>query len=217
MENPPGENNESLEGAGGEENNTPPGGSDDSQSGGGGSKSLDAMSADELRAEIAKKDSLIGKLRPTEAAYKKLQKDHEAAQAKLTEIEQSKLDATEREKVRAEAAEKERDDLRIKVEQRAIRSAVQLEAVKLGFHKPEDAYLFIKTDDVTFDDDGEPEGIEERVKALAKERDYLVNKEQRKNPPNPSANSSREEGQTTPEQDKNARELFHSTTRRRWG
>jgi len=179
---------------------------------------LASLTPEQLRARVEAQQRNIRQLRSVEKSFKKLNRDHETLKGRLDADEKAKLDATEREKQRADAAEAERDRLQGEVRKRAVRAAVQLEAVKLGFHNPEDAYLFIDLDDIEFDDDGEPQGVRDLVKDLAKQRDYLVAKDggngtSGRNPPPPSDRSQRAPGKFTPEQDAEHKSLFKRQTK----
>lgn len=59
-----------------------------------------------------------------------------------------------------------------------IRHAVEMAAGRLGFHKPEDAAQLMDWAEVTVDEDGKVKGIEEALKALLKERSYLIRPQQ---------------------------------------
>jgi len=91
--------------------------------------------------------------------------------------EERKLAAmTELEKVQAElkASEDAREAIERDARQALISHAVHLEAATANFHKPEDAMAFLGVAEFDVDDEGKVQGVAEALKALAKERPYLV-------------------------------------------
>ncbi|MDR3572868.1 MAG: hypothetical protein P4L50_03320 [Anaerolineaceae bacterium] len=144
---------------------------------------LDVMFADRAKraSEKATADLLteLGLKNKTELAdYVKKQKQSESDQ--LSEVEKLKkqnLDLeTEKNKIAEEA----------KVSR--IRSAVETAAAKLNFHKPEDAYALADTQEIKIGDDGKITGVDESLKALVKDRPYLVDTGKQK-PPNTNSGS----------------------------
>ncbi len=128
--------------------------------------------ADELQAEL---DSI-------RAALKKANAEAANRRKKLTEFEtaeQKRKDAelTEIEKLQkaSEAAEKRAATAEAGLRESLLRAAVHLEAVKLGFHNPEDAAL-ADLSGVTVEDGGGVTGADVALKALVKSRPYLIAK-----------------------------------------
>lgn len=64
-----------------------------------------------------------------------------------------------------------------RVRQMALRHAVELEAISLSFHKPEDALALADFSDVEIDDDGivDRKEVKKLLGKLAEDRPYLVN------------------------------------------
>jgi sRNA-binding protein len=105
------------------------------------------------------------------AARKK--KDDEVAAADLKR-KQAELSETERLKAQLGEAEKAKLQAEARASDLAIRHAVELAATKLKFHRPEDAYALMDLSGVSIGDDGKVAGVDETLKALVKERAYLV-------------------------------------------
>jgi hypothetical protein len=119
----------------------------------------------------------IDQLRDEVRAGKATQKELDEARKKLKEIE----DAGKSELERATARATEEEQRRTAAEQRAADLALQLTveraAGKLGFHDPDDAFRLIDRRAVKLSEDGEPENVEELLKALAKAKPHLVKAE----------------------------------------
>jgi hypothetical protein len=105
-------------------------------------------------------------------AIAKKAKDAEAAQ--LSEAEKSQKAFAE---AQARIAELEAQHAQALAESKTlrIRSAVEVAAAALKFHKPEDAYLLADVAAITIGDDGKVSGVEAVLKDLAKARPYLIN------------------------------------------
>jgi hypothetical protein len=177
-------------------------GGESGQQGGGGHADL---TVDQLREKLATQDKTLEKLRGIEREYAKEKKAFDAAQTKLKEIDDQQKTELERERERADQAEARSTQLEADRRGRAVRYAVGMAAAKLNFHNPDDVHHFLTFSDEDFDEQGEPKGVEAKVKKLAEERPYLV-VEPGKNGPPSSPNSDRREGQLTPEQDRLYRE-----------
>lgn len=122
----------------------------------------------ELRAQVKRVNAESAERRRKLAAF-------EAA-----EVERKQADLSELEKLRVQVAEK--DDLYQQsineLTKLRIRHAVEMAAGRLGFHKPEDAAQLMDWAEVTVDEDGKVKGVEEALKALLKDRPYLVRQQQ---------------------------------------
>ena len=115
------------------------------------------------------------------AALKSANKEAADRRKKLDAFEKAdeerKLAAmTELEKVQAalKASEDAREAIGRDARKALISHAVHLEAVTANFHKPEDAMAFLDVAGFDVDDEGKVEGVADALKALAKERPYLV-------------------------------------------
>ena len=100
---------------------------------------------------------------------------------RLADIEASQLSETEKRDKRIKELEdqlKEEADnnaaIVAQANQRLINSALIAEATALSFHKPEDAPRFVDMAGLSVDDSGNVTGAKDAIKALAKERVYLV-------------------------------------------
>ena len=100
---------------------------------------------------------------------------------RLADIEASQLSETEKRDKRIKELEdqlKEEADnnaaIVAQANQRLINSALIAEATALNFHKPEDAPRFVDMAGLSVDESGNVTGAKDAIKALAKERAYLV-------------------------------------------
>jgi len=117
-----------------------------------------------VREELRKANREAAERRKKLAAYEDDEKRR--AEAALTEA-QKQARLLEEYQTRAMKAEADLADLR-------LRFLVEREASKLHFHNPEDAYQLADLAGVEIGEDGKATGIDAALKALAKERPYLV-------------------------------------------
>lgn len=168
----------------------PTGGSTGSgDSAGGEAKALEAARKGEKEALARERETK----KALEAAELKLKA---AADAEKSELERAQ-----------EAQKKAEEDLKTERANRqrlALRYAVARYATAANFENPEDALGFIDLDQIEFDEAGEPKGVEELVKQLAKDKPYLLKQATGKQPPPSTTPSSRNvDGKTlTAEQEK---------------
>jgi len=130
------------------------------------------LSQEELVALLGERDTHIGTLNQECAARRVTAKEHddaEAARVAKGQTTDQRL-ATENAKVVAE-----RDALKSKLEQSdadrdalTIRTAIAVEAGKLGFANPEDAWTLLDTSKVEIAEDGTVKGFEKPLEELAK-------------------------------------------------
>ena len=109
----------------------------------------------------------LKKVKALEAAEKKRSEaelsELELAQAKVVELEQAKADAESQAQAKA-----------LEVNEKLIKAEVRLVAGTMGFVSPGDAYQLAELADVSVDDEGEVKGVEKALKALAKDKPYLL-------------------------------------------
>lgn len=108
--------------------------------------------------------------------------DLKSKAAKLTELEKAQMSEAEKQAARVAELEAQiaqaQADAQTQMEaanRRLIQSALVAEATAAKFHKPEDAPRFVDMDALKVDDAGNVTGAKDAIKALAKEREYLVN------------------------------------------
>ncbi len=115
----------------------------------------------------------------------------EADEAKRKEAELSEVEKADQ---RAKAAEAKALDLEKRWRDGMLRSAVTVEASKLQFYDPEDAYHLADLSALTVSDDGAVTGVEEALKALVKAKPHLVKSNTTTTPPDVNAQNR---GRTT--------------------
>ena len=126
-------------------------------------------------------ESLQAELEEGRAALKKVNNESADRRIKLAAFEKAEearklADMTELEKLQAEL-ERERDAHAAAeqgAQQAKITHAVELAAMKANFHNPADAMKFLGDTKFTVTDKGEVDGVADALKALAKDRPYLV-------------------------------------------
>jgi len=125
------------------------------------------FSQDELNAII---NDRLARERNKYADYDQLK----TAAQKLKEIEDSQK--SESEKLQESLAELQRQNeaLQEARKQDAIRMAVIAEAQKAGWRDPNDAIRLLDADAVEITDKGEVKGVSDLLKAIAKEKPYLL-------------------------------------------
>jgi hypothetical protein len=127
---------------------------------------------------------------------KKLQAKEDAEKTDLEKLTE------ERDALRAEKAELETRTRRL-----AVRHQAELAARELNFWDASDVERYIPLDGVEFDDAGEPKGIADAVKQLAKDRPHLVKAVAANGPP-ATPKSDRLAGQVSPDEERAARERY---------
>lgn len=124
--------------------------------GDGGAKTYDEKYVKELRAEAADN-------------RRKLQ----AAEAKLKEASDKDLSETERLTKAAKEADEKATAAELKSRTRLARAEVLAAAAKANIVDPDAAYKLI-SDQIEFDDEGEPKGVDKLIEQLAKDKPYLL-------------------------------------------
>ncbi len=122
---------------------------------------------DELNAII---NDRLARERNKYADYDQLK----TAAQKLKEIEDSQK--SESEKLQEHLAELERQNKALQEarKQDAIRMAVIAEAQRAGWRDPNDAIRLLDADGIEITDQGEVKGVSDKLKAIAKEKPYLL-------------------------------------------
>lgn len=134
--------------------------------------SLSGLSQAELLKRLQDSQKHITKLNRESAARRKKIEAFETAEKKRQD---ESLTETERYKQRT--AELEAQLSREKEVRQAslIRSEVRIQALKLGFTDPDDAYSLLDLSEVEFEEEtGDVQGIDKLLKALAKSKPYLL-------------------------------------------
>ena len=119
-------------------------------------------------------EEYVKKLRAEAAGYRRRVRELEE---KVKRYEDEKLSEQERLQKRLVELEQEHAQVLAEMEALRLRHAVERAASKLGFRNPEDAYQLADLSGVAINEDGTVEGIEAALKALAKERPYLLRQE----------------------------------------
>lgn len=120
-----------------------------------------------IRKQRQNERSLSKELKEAKARLAQLEGEEEKRKkAEMSEVERLQGQVTDYE-ARVLALEAERETM-------IIRSAVERAAAGLGFHNLEDAYHLADLSELEIDEDGSVSGVEKALKALAKERPYLI-------------------------------------------
>lgn len=117
-----------------------------------------------LRKALADANREAAKRRKQLEAYEKAEAERQ--QASMSELEKAQAALKELE-AKAAAAEQGRKAA-------LIRAAVISQAGALRFNNAEDALAFLKTDSLEIGEDGQIEGLQRQLEAIAKERPYLL-------------------------------------------
>lgn len=94
--------------------------------------------------------------------------------AKIKAFEDEKLSADER--LKRDLADYQRQTLeqQRQIQELRVRNAVEVEALRMGFYSPDDAYLHLNAAKLDFDSEGRPLNVSDLLKELADNRKYLV-------------------------------------------
>lgn len=128
----------------------------------------------------------IRNLRAAEKAAKAQAKELDALKAKVAEHEQAQLSASEKAELRAQDAEQKAKAAEARAKSIALKAAVERHAHRLNVIDDDAAFRLLDLTAVEYDDAGEPTNVEALVKALVKDRPYLVAPESKNGvPPSP--------------------------------
>ena len=120
-------------------------------------------------SEIA---SLKAKLSEANREAAKYRKERNEAKASLDKAREAELSDIEREKKRADDAQAQLADTESRIRRANLRVALSNPELKLV--DVDTASLLLERQGVEYDDEGEPQGIDKAVKALVKEKPFLV-------------------------------------------
>ena len=111
-----------------------------------------------------------------EAELAKERKKWETEFAAKVDEERKKAAMTETERLKAEkeAAEKKAQDAMRTANERLLRAEVKATAVALDIVDPDAAYALMDRDAVSVAEDGTTQGVEDALKALIKDKPYLL-------------------------------------------
>jgi len=123
-----------------------------------------AAELERTRKALADANREAAKRRKQLEAYEKAEAERQ--QASMSELEKAQAALKELE-AKAAAAEQGRKAA-------LIRAAVISQAGALRFNNAEDALAFLKTDSLEIGEDGQIEGLQRQLEAIAKERPYLL-------------------------------------------
>lgn len=114
--------------------------------------------------------------------FRKTQKELAAAQQRLKEIDLQGKSELEKTVAERDEIKQKYDALLLENQQLKLRSAFDKLAVKANFIDFDDAFaIIVGSKKVQFDEDGNPEGIDELVKNAIKTKPYLVKSEENSN------------------------------------
>ena len=161
-----------------------------------GKQNARPITLEEMQAELERTRLALKTANGESAARRKKLDEFEAREKKSKEAELS-----EQERLKAQLAEMQtaHEQARQEMATMRLRSAVEREAIKLGFKNPEDAYLLADMTGVEMDENGKVTGVESVLKELAKTRPYLVGADEKKPAPNTNARDAGKGGQVDPE------------------
>lgn len=120
---------------------------------------VDRIIADRLKRE-----------RDKYADYNDLRK----AADELAKLREAELSETEKLQKKLAEAEAKAQQAELNARSRSFSAAVIAAAARLNFNDPSDAVALLKIDAFEFDENGQPVGVDEKVKELAAERKYLI-------------------------------------------
>lgn len=114
--------------------------------------------------------------RNADAKAREAQKKLDEAEKKLKEIDDSKKDELTKAQEQRDAEKQRADAAEARARTTALRFEITKHATAQNFHDPEDAYvhLIASSAKVEWNDEGEPQGVEQLVTALAKEKPHLL-------------------------------------------
>lgn len=146
-------------------------------SGTGAAPGVDAMSIEQALAELEKAKRMLKEANSESAGRRKRLEELEAAEQAR---QQAQMSDAEKAAAAAETLKQElaaRDAQIASLQQAAVRYEVMLEAQKLGIIDLDAAHRLLDPQALEFGEDGKPTNVEAALKALVKEKPYLVRQE----------------------------------------
>lgn len=115
----------------------------------------------------------------TQKALRKANKEAEARRLEVEELKSGKKKGEDKKadegNDEAEKLKKQLSDATEKSRKRIIKAAVMIEAAKVGFHDPADAFALADLSEVEIDDETDDvSGVEDALKELAKRKPHLI-------------------------------------------
>jgi len=131
-------------------------------------------------------EKLQAELEETRKALKAANRESAQRRKRLEELEKQEAERqeaelSEMEKLQKKLAEQQAEIERVQNEARQVRvkSAVITKASEMNFQDPEDAYRLIDVSAIEVDSNGQPEGVDELLQALAESKPYMIKKAQK--------------------------------------
>lgn len=113
--------------------------------------------------EAARKESAERRVKLRELETK----NEEYERAKLSELEKAQKDAAKHQQTATEWQQRHQELL--------VKMSIKDQARDLGFHDPEDAYIYLmRSGELEYEDDGQPKNAAKLLDKLAKDKSYLV-------------------------------------------
>jgi len=129
----------------------------------------ETFTQEQVNALIAKRLEREGKKHADYADLKKKAEQWDKAEVeRMSELEKLQKQLGDEQTARLEA-----ENL---AQERLIRAEVMAQAASLGFANPAHAWSLIDVAEITVDDDGKVQGVQEALKALAESSNYLLGK-----------------------------------------
>lgn len=115
----------------------------------------------------------LNALRAERDARKTAERELAAMRSRLKEFEDRDKTELQKANERAEAAEKAAAETQTRYQAMVTRSAIEQAAQQAGAIDPEAVYLIAQSQGINYDDDGQPVGIDDTIKALTTQRPHL--------------------------------------------
>ena len=131
----------------------------------------EAQTLEEIRTELEQTRRALAQANKEAARRRHLLKQYEEAERKRKEAEMTEL---ERAQARLKELEEVVEGLKVENSELLVDGVVRATALKMGFRNPEDALLLADFGEVEITEDRKVRGVEEALKALIKERPYLL-------------------------------------------
>lgn len=115
----------------------------------------------------------LNALRAERDARKTAERELAATRDRLKEFEDRDKTELQKANERAEAAEKAAAETQTRYKAMVTRSAIEQAAQQAGAIDPEAVYLIAQSQGINYDDDGQPVGVADTIKALTTQRPHL--------------------------------------------
>ena len=116
---------------------------------------------------------------PVREMLRNYRQENRSLRERLRTLEQGQQPAQQGDTITREAFQQAEERWQARLREQGVRSEVAMVSARLGVVDPEAAFRLLDTDDLDFDDKGQPTNVEAALKNLIRERPWLAQRQVR--------------------------------------